>query len=119
MKNFSNKEKLNESFAMFMKDMRKRNNLSQSDLAKKLSIDVKYLSKLENATKNITFDMFLEFCDILGIRPDIGFSIICNNYLKNMDNTFDKENLYKTKISDLSIDKQILLLEIIEKLEKM
>lgn len=119
MKKAKNKEVLNQAFATFIREMRLKNNLNQSEMAEKLEIDPKHLSRLENSSKNITIDMFLEFCDIFDIDVVSAFEVVYNEYQKNSNHDFDENIKYNTKISDLPMNKQVVILDLIRKISKM
>lgn len=46
---------------------RKLKNLSQNELAEKLSISREHLAKLETAKRKISLGLLFELCDVLGI----------------------------------------------------
>lgn len=49
---------------------RRERNLKQKDLAELLDISPKYLSNLETGKKNVTIEMLINLCNILGETPD-------------------------------------------------
>ena len=50
--------------------LRKKNHLSQAELATKLSYSVPYISNLENGKKNITLPVLLDIASEFGVTPD-------------------------------------------------
>ena len=56
-----------ETIAKNIKDYRKRAGLSQSQLAKKTKLSVRYLSYLENADPNVTIEVLAKVAKGLGI----------------------------------------------------
>jgi transcriptional regulator with XRE-family HTH domain len=49
---------------------RKRNKLSQDQLAAKLHIYKPYISEIENGKRSVLFDTIARFADALGTTPD-------------------------------------------------
>lgn len=112
------KNKFKQALANFIKDTRLKNNLTQAQLAEKLQIDYKHLSRLENANSNVTFDMFLDICNILNVDILFAFEIIYVNYKNSLGDNSNK-NIYETEFTDLSVNKQIFVLDMMKKLKDM
>lgn len=110
---------LNKSFAKFIKKIRNERGFTQAKVAELLEIDPKHLSKIETFHKNVTLDVFLDFCEIFNINPAIAFSTIYNDCVAILDETIQDDELYVSKIKNLNENKRIFLLEMIDKLSKI
>ena len=51
-------------------EARKRRKLTQSDLAEMVGISNTYLSHIENGSKNMSMDTFIDICNALGVTAD-------------------------------------------------
>ena len=51
-----------------IKELRKRQGLSQEQLSEKAEITPNYLSRIERGTENPTLDMFIRLADALGVE---------------------------------------------------
>ena len=57
--------KTQELFGKRLKEIRKTNNLSQAELADKLGVDEKYISRLETGVSTPSFGMMIRLSDAL------------------------------------------------------
>lgn len=51
-------------------ESRKKRKLTQSDLAEMVGISNTYLSHIENGSKNMSMDTFIDIVNALGVTPD-------------------------------------------------
>ncbi len=95
------------------KEYRIKNKLTQEQIAEKLGISVKYISRIENGTGGVKVETLVNYMNILGISPNVVFySLISNeNLLSEMDLT--------NKISKLSKEKSLFLTELIDLLNDL
>ncbi|MFQ5754209.1 MAG: helix-turn-helix domain-containing protein [bacterium] len=62
---------MNKTFGQTLRDIRRSKNISQRELAKKVSVDFSYISKLENERiPPPAADTIVKICDVLEIPPD-------------------------------------------------
>ena len=57
-------------FGNFLVTARLKNRWSQADLAEKLNVDAKYISKLECGRVNVTLDTIDNYLELLHIKHD-------------------------------------------------
>ena len=100
-----------EYVAKVIKQARKKLNLKQSELAEKIGISEKHLSKIETGKNYLALDNFLKIVEVLGISlKDFGI----NNSSAEEEN---KQKLFK--LINVSSDKQInMYLDVIETIRK-
>ena len=60
---------------------RQKNNWTQADLAEKLNSSPAYISQLENAKRNVTFDYFDKIAGVFGIESHE--LLVVRNIVKN------------------------------------
>ena len=53
-----------------IKETRIQNNITQSALAEKIDVSVPYISCIENGKKNVSFKVFLQIVNELGVTAD-------------------------------------------------
>ena len=88
------KSDINNIFGKIFKDYRTKNGLTQEQLAEKLDISLKYISRIENGYSGIKIQTLINYINILGIPPNMLFSsFITNNSLKPQIELSDKLNL--------------------------
>ena len=95
----------------FIADCRKKKNLTQMQLAEKLGITDKAISKWERGIAMPDSSIMLELCDILGISVNellSGEEIKMENYNKEMEN-----KLLEMVEEKERNDKQLLVLEVV------
>ena len=96
-----------------IKEYRLKNHLTQEELAEKLDISVKYISRIENGSGGVKLETLINAMNLLGIVPNVAFS----DLIKNDD---IKLRLFlSSKISELSNDKIDFLLSLIDSLKKL
>lgn len=53
-----------------LKELRKKNNVSQKQIAEKLNVTISYYSQLENKKKRLYYDTAIKIADIFNMQPD-------------------------------------------------
>ena len=62
-----------EEFGKFIKDIRKKNNLTQKELAERTGINQADISKLENGTRNPSVNLLKRLAEGMGMALKIEF----------------------------------------------
>lgn len=96
-----------------IKEYRLKNHLTQEELAEKLDISVKYISRIENGSGGVKLETLINAMNLLGIVPNVAFS----DLIKNDD--IKLQLFLSSKISELSNDKIDFLLSLIDSLKKL
>ncbi len=71
---------IEKKFGTRLKELRKKNCLSQSEFAEILEVDEKYVSRLETATSTPSFAMIVKICNALNIEP---YNLFIFNHMKS------------------------------------
>ena len=96
-----------------IKEYRLKNHLTQEELAEKLDISVKYISRIENGSGGVKLETLINAMNLLGIVPNVAFP----DLIKNDD--IKLQLFLSSKISELSNDKIDFLLSLIDSLKKL
>ncbi len=105
------KVEINTSFGKILREYRIKNNLTQDNLAEKLGISIKYISRVENGVSGLKNQTLIKCMNILGITPNVLFQ----DFISNKKLTKDIE--LANKISSLSDKKKIFILKTLDVLE--
>ena len=82
MENIS-KNAINKSLGKIFKQYRLKSKLTQEEIAEKLEISAKYISRIENGSGGVKTETLVNYINLLGISPNIMFKgLITNNTLK-------------------------------------
>lgn len=110
MKSFS-KAEIDKHFGKILKTYRKKAKITQEELAEKLGISLKYISRIENGNNGVKTQNLIEYMNILGIPPDtlLGVFMTHPDVKKDMD-------LY-LKIASLSEEEKAFVSSIIDLLK--
>lgn len=112
MKSISKME-IDQVLGDVFKEYRIKNNLTQENIAEKLGISVKYISRIENGTGGVKMETLVNYMNILGMTPNIVFDkLIVNEKVK-------PAITLSNKISNLSQDKIDFVISIIDLLNKI
>ena len=90
------KESIYKSLGDVFKKYRIKNHLTQENIAEKLGISVKYISRIENGTGGVKLERLVNYFNILGIIPNIAFGDLIKNEKLNYQLELSK------KVEDLS-----------------
>ncbi len=78
------KTEMDSAFGTILKQYRKRYGYTQSELAEKLGISEKYVSRVETGMGGISKETLTKYMNILGISPNMIYKeFITNPKLKN------------------------------------
>lgn len=73
------------------KEYRIKNKLTQEQIAEKLGISVKYISRIENGAGGVKVETLINYMNILGISPNVIFNkLIINKDIKPQMDLADK-----------------------------
>lgn len=73
------KIEIDQTLGEVFRDYRIKNNLTQEDIAEKLEISVKYISRIENGTGGVKMETLVNYMNILGMSPNIVFNKLIFN----------------------------------------
>lgn len=107
------KKDIDKIIGKILKEYRIKSNLTQEDLAEKLGISFKYISRIENGNNGVKTETLINYMRILSISPNILFK----QFLEDTDIKKDLE--ISEKISALSESKKEFLINVIEKLNDL
>ena len=96
-----------------IKEYRVKNHLTQEELAEKLNISVKFVSRIENGNGGVKLETLINAMNLLSITPNIAFY----DLIKNDD--LELQLLLSSKISELSKDKIEFLISFIDLFKKL
>ena len=102
---------IDKSFGKILREFRRKNKLTQEELAEKLGISLKYISRIENGNNGVKTQTLIKYMNILGIAPNTIFAdfITDEEAAKNVE--------ISEKISNLSDEKKDLINSIIDLLK--
>lgn len=103
---------IDKVLGQIFKEYRLKNKLTQEEIAEKLGISVKYISRIENGIGGVKVETLVNYMNILCISPNVVFDkLIINEELKS-------QLQLSKKASKLSDDKINFIISIIDLLEK-
>lgn len=102
---------IDSAIGKVFKSYRKKQNLTQDQIAEKLDISKKYISRLENGNSGVKLETLINYMNILGIAPNVVFKDLMTN-----KNVVFQINLSQ-KISELSDDRQHFIDKIVDDLK--
>ena len=102
------KSEMDKVFGLILKDYRKRAKLTQADMAEKLDISEKYVSRVETGIGGISKETLAKYMNILGISPNTIYKEFINNP------KVKAEIEVSEKISELPSEKLEIILEMIK-----
>ena len=95
------KSDIDKNWSKILKDSRLKANLTQEQLAEKIGISVKYISRIETGKSGIKTQTLIKYINLLGITPNVF-------YKSFVDNSEIMSNIrLSEKIETLSEDKRI------------
>lgn len=102
------KSDIDKTFGKILRKFRKQSNLTQEQLAEKLGISLKYISRIENGNSGIKTQTLIKYFNILGFDPN---TLYCD-FIKNPK---VKENvILLEKINSLSDEKKLFISSIVD-----
>ncbi len=107
------KSEIDKNWSNILKFYRIKANLTQEQLAEKIGISVKYISRIETGKSGIKTQTLIKYINVLGITPNTIYKTFIDNpqVLLSIDLT--------EKIDKLSDDKKSFVLSIIDELKKI
>lgn len=110
MENLS-KEIIDKTLGKVFKEYRVKNKLTQEEIAEKLEISAKYISRIENGSGGVKTETLVNYINLLGISPNVIFEKLIKN--KNLKLELELSE----KASHLSEANIQFLIDIIDLLE--
>ncbi|MCI9063206.1 MAG: helix-turn-helix domain-containing protein [Clostridia bacterium] len=107
------KSEMDKVFGLILKDYRTRQKLTQAEMAEKLEISDKYVSRVETGTGGISKETLAKYMNILGISPNTMYKEFINNP------RIKAEIEVSEQISELSTDKLEVIVEMIKLLKNL
>lgn len=107
------KSEMDKVFGLILKDYRTRQKLTQAEMAEKLEISDKYVSRVETGTGGISKETLAKYMNILGISPNTMYKEFINNP------RIKTEIEVSEQISELSTDKLEIIVEMIKLLKNL
>ena len=107
------KSEMDKVFGSILKDYRKKAKLTQADMAEKLDISEKYVSRVETGIGGISKETLAKYMNILGISPNTIYKDFINN------SKVKKEIEISEKISELPAEKLEIVLEMIKLIKSL
>ncbi len=105
------KEIIDKTLGKVFKEYRVKNKLTQEEIAEKLEISAKYISRIENGSGGVKTETLVNYINLLGISPNVIFEKLIKN--KNLKLEIELSE----KASHLSEDNIQFLIDIIDLLE--
>lgn len=107
------KNNIDKILGEIFKEYRIKNKLTQENIAEKLGISVKYISRIENGTGGVKVETLVNYINILSISPNVIFErLITNDDLK-------LQLELSQKASNLSDDKIQFIMSVIDLLKNL
>ena len=107
------KSEMDKVFGSILKQHRKELGYTQADMAEKLGISEKYVSRIETGIGGISKETLAKYMNILGISPNVMYK----EFIKNPK--VQQEIEISESLSELSTEKLELILEIAKKLKDL
>lgn len=105
------KSDIDKNWSKILKDSRLKANLTQEQLAEKIGISVKYISRIETRKSGIKTQTLIKYINLLGITPNVF-------YKSFVDNSEIMSNIrLSEKIETLSEDKKEFISNVIDELK--
>ena len=107
------KTEMDKVFGAILKKYRKSFHYTQADIAEKLGISEKYVSRIETGIGGISKETLAKYMNILGISPNV----IYKDFISN--EKVQKEIEVSEQLSGLSFEKLEVILEIAKMLKDL
>ena len=105
------KSDIDKNWSKILKDSRLKANLTQEQLAEKIGISVKYISRIETGKSGIKTQTLIKYINLLGITTNVF-------YKSFVDNSEIMSNIrLSEKIETLSEDKKEFISNVIDELK--
>lgn len=110
---FIKKDDIHKTLGEIFKQYRLKNKLTQEQIAEKLDISVKYISRIENGNGGVKVETLINYINILGITPNVIFDKLITN-----SSLIPQIQLSK-KISELSDEKFDFINKLVDMITNM
>ena len=107
------KSEMDRVFGSILKQYRRRAGLTQAEMAEKLGISEKYVSRIETGIGGISKETLAKYMNILGVSPNTMY----REFVTNPD--VKKEIEVSETLSELSADKLEIVLQIAKMLKDL
>ena len=104
---------INKIFGNIIQDFRLKNNLTQEQLAEKIGISTKYMSKIETGIRGLSSQKLIKCMNILAITPNTLYKKLINN------NSMLKQLELAEEINSLPDDKLEFIIKIIKDMKEL
>lgn len=74
-----NKEDINKKFGNIFREYRVKKGYTQAEIAEKLDISPKYISRVENGMQGVSDETLIKYINILDIEPNVLYSCFLDN----------------------------------------
>ena len=111
MENIS-KEVINKALGKVVKEYRLKSKLTQEEIAEKLEISAKYISRIESGSGGVKTETLVNYINLLSISPNVIFKDLINNKDLNLELELSE------KASKLSKENVQFIISVIDLLEK-
>lgn len=74
-----NKEDINKRFGNIFRENRLKKGYTQAEVAEKLDISPKYISRVENGMQGVSDETLIKYMNILDIEPNVLYSCFLDN----------------------------------------
>ena len=81
------KSDIDKNLSKILKDSRLKANLTQEQLAEKIGISVKYISRIETGKSGIKTQTLIKYINLLGITPNVFYKYIVPHVTKKATKT--------------------------------
>lgn len=105
------KSDIDSAIGKILKDYRVKNHLTQEQMAEKLGISVKYVSRIENGNGGVKIETLVHYMNLLGIAPNVVFKDLVRH------DEIQWQLDLSDKVSELSQEKIAFLLSFIDSLK--
>ena len=107
------KSDIDKIFGKILRDYRVKAGFTQEELAEKIGISLKYISRIENGNNGIKTQTLIKYMNLLGITPNTVYHefLTSPEIKKNID--------LSEKINDLSDEKKLFISSIVDLLKDL
>lgn len=111
--NTLSKSDIDKNIGEILKTFRLKNNLTQEQLAEKLGISLKYISRIENGNNGVKTQTLINYINILGITPNTIYKALITNQ------EVAENIILSEKLNSLSSEKKNFVNSIIDLLQNL
>lgn len=82
---------INEHIGKIYYEYRKRNNLTQNEVAELIGVEPRHISQIERGYSKGSIDTLIKLCNVYKITPDIVLYELLDNDIKNSISVYDEK----------------------------